>query len=287
VEEIVYLNGSLLPLSQARLSSLDSGFLYGCGLFETMYAQDGRVFRLDRHMARLRRSASFLGISLDSLPELEGAVYECLEANRLPQARIRLTLSAGETRTIPQLTSHPSPTLLITATGSGIYPPEAYHRGFRAIVSRVRRNTMSPAASMKSLSCLDLLLARREARLAGVDEALLLNEKGLVAEGGVSNIFLVSDGRLLTPGNDSGILPGITRETVLEIASALGMAAAERSIGLDEVLAAEEAFFTNSLMHVMPLTEVNGQPIGSGRPGEVTRRLSSAYQKLMAEELSA
>jgi len=281
VEEIVYLNGSLVPLSQARLSPSDYGFLYGYGLFETMRAYSGHIFRLEKHLARLSRSAKFLGIDLESdIPDLEKALYNTLQANNLSNARIRLTLSGGEGEPIPDLLPQ-NPTVIIVARSYTPYPPQVYEQGFKAIVSRIRQNTQSPAAVIKSLNYLDNLLARREAKLAGADEAILLNEQGFLAEGSMSNIFLVSDNTLLTPSEDSGILPGITREVILELALSMDMKTIERKIALKELLQADEAFFTNSLIEIMPLTQVNGQNIGSGRAGAVTQRLIAAYKELV------
>lgn len=281
MEEIVYLNGSLMPLSQARLSPLDYGFLYGYGLFETMRAYSGRIFRLEKHLARLSRSAKLLGIDLESIPDLEKALYNTLQANNLSHARIRLTLSGGEGEPLPDLVIR-VPTVLIVARSYTPYPRQVYKQGFKAIVSHIRRNTQSPASAMKSLNYLDNLLARQEAKLAGADEAILLNEQGFLAEGSMSNIFLVSGNALLTPSEDSGILPGITRGVVLEeLAPSLGMKKIERKIALKELLQADEAFFTNSLIEIMPLTQVGGQNIGSGRAGAVTQRLIAAYKELV------
>jgi len=281
VEEIVYLNGSLLPLSQARLSPLDYGFLYGYGLFETMRAYSGRIFRLEKHLARLSRSAKLLGIDLKSdIPDLEKALYNTLQANNLSNARIRLTLSGGEGEPVPDLLPQ-NPTVIIVARRYTPYPSQVYEQGFKAIVSRIRRNTQSPASVIKSLNYLDNLLARRETKLAGADEAILLNERGFLAEGSMSNIFLVSDNTLLTPSEDSGILPGITRGVILELVPSMDMKTIERKIALKELLQADEAFFTNSLIEIMPLTQVNGQNIGSGRAGTVTQRLIAAYKELV------
>jgi len=281
VEEIVYLNGSLLPVSQARLSPSDYGFLYGYGLFETMRAYSGRIFRVEKHLARLSRSAKLLGIDLRSdIPDLEKALYNTLQANNLSNARIRLTLSGGEGEPVPDLLPQ-NPTVIIVARRYTPYPPQVYQQGFKAIVSRIRRNTQSPASVIKSLNYLDNLLARRETKLAGADEAILLNERGFLAEGSMSNIFLVSDNTLLTPSEDSGILPGITRGVILELVPSMDMKTIERKIALKELLQADEAFFTNSLIEIMPLTQVNGQNIGSGRAGTVTQRLIAAYKELV------
>ena len=281
MEEIVYLNGSLVPLSQARLSPFDWGFLYGYGLFETMRAYSGRIFRLEKHLARLSRSAKFLGIDSESTANLGKALYDTLQANNLSDARIRLTLSGGEGEPVPDPLAPRTPTLLIIARNYTPYPRQVYEQGYKAIVSDIRRNTQSPVSAMKSLNYLDNLLARREARLAGVDEAILLNEQGFLAEGSTSNIFLMSDNTLLSPSQDSGILPGVTREVVLELAHSLGVEAVEREIAPEELLQADEAFLTNSLIEIMPLTQVSGQNIGSGIAGAVTRRLMNAYKELV------
>ena len=284
MSEIVYLNGSLMPRSQARISALDYGFLYGFGLFETMRAYGGRVFRLDRHLSRLARSAEVLGMPIEVL-ELEGAVMDTLHANKLGDARIRITISIGEGGMVPDPSTCQKPTVLILAADYQPYPEQVYEKGFRAVVSSIRRNSQSPLSRLKSANYLESMLARQEARAAGVDEALCLNDKGLVAEGSMSNIFVVADGTLKTPGQESGILPGITREAVLELALQLGINTLEHDILLDELFQAQEAFLTNSLIEVMPLTELDGKPIGSGKPGALTKRLMAAYKKLVLTEL--
>ena len=280
MSEIVYLNGSLIPSSQASISALDYGFLYGYGLFETMRAYGGRVFRLDNHLRRLACSAEVLGLPIGTL-NLEDAVMDTIQANQLSDARIRITISIGEGGMVPDPSTCNRPTVLILAGHYQPYPEEVYEKGFRAVVSSIRRNSGSPLSRLKSANYLESLLAKQEARAAGVNEALCLNEKGFLAEASMSNIFLVTDGILRTPGQESGILPGITRETILELASPLGINTLEHDIRLDELSHAEEAFLTNSLIEVMPLTEIEGKPIGSGRPGSVTKRLTAAYRKLV------
>ena len=280
MSEIVYLNGSLIPRSQASISALDYGFLYGYGLFETMRAYGGRVFRLDNHLRRLARSAEVLGLPIGTL-NLEDAVMDTIQANQLSEARIRIAISIGEGGMVPDPSTCNRPTVLILAGHYQPYPEEVYEKGFRAVVSSIRRNSGSPLSRLKSANYLESLLARQEARAAGVNEALCLNEKGFLAEASMSNIFLVTNGILRTPGQESGILPGITRETILELAPPLGINTLEDNIRLDELSQAEEAFLTNSLIEVMPLTELEGKPIGSGRPGSVTERLTAAYRKLV------
>ncbi len=283
MSDIVYLNGSLIPLSKARISALDYGFLYGFGLFETMRAYAGRVFRLERHLSRLSLSAQTLGVPVDT-PSLKGAVMDTLHTNRLSDARIRITVSIGEGGITPDPSTCTTPTVLITAGDYKPYPEQVYQRGFRAIVSSIRRNSQSPLSRLKSANYLESMLSRQEARAAGVDEAICLNEKGFLAEASMSNVFLVTSGTIKTPGQESGILPGITREAVLELAAPMGIETIEHDTGLDELFHAQEAFLTNSLIEVMPLTEIDGKPIGSGRPGPVTGRLLAAYRKLVLSE---
>jgi branched-chain amino acid aminotransferase group I len=286
MSQIVYLNGCLIPRSQAFTSALDYGFLYGFGLFETMRAYRGQVFRLERHLSRLAHSAEILGLPVRALA-LKGAVMDTIQANQLSEARIRITVSIGEGAMPPDPSTCNKPTVLIVAEHYQPYPEQVYQKGFRAVVSSIRRNSQSPLSRLKSANYLESILARQEARAAGVDEALCLNEKGLLAEASMSNIFLVSDGILRTPGQESGILPGITRQTILELAPQLGIKTLEQDIRLDELPQAEEAFLTNSLIEVMPLTEIAGKPVGSGRPGPLSRRIMAAYKKLVLSIIKA
>lgn len=279
----VYLNGRLVPRSQARISALDYGFLYGYGLFETMRAYRGRVFRLERHLDRLARSAQVLGMTVDTRA-LEAGVVETMRANGLSDARVRIAVSIGQGRMPPDPATCHKPTVLILVDELHQYPDEMYRKGFRAVVSTIRRNSQSPLSRIKSANYLESMLVRQEARQAGADEAICLNEKGLLAEASMSNIFLVTGEALTTPGLGSGILPGITREAVLELAPQSGIKALEQDIKLEELFQSEEAFLTNSLIEVVPLVEVGGKPIGSGEPGPVTRKLMTAYRELVLAE---
>jgi branched-subunit amino acid aminotransferase/4-amino-4-deoxychorismate lyase len=215
---------------------------------------------------------------------LEDAVMQTLKANNLSDARIRITVSIGEGEMVPDPSTCGQPTVLITAAAYTPYPEQVYQNGFQTIISSIRRNSQSPISRLKSASYLESMFARQEARAAGVHEAVCLNDKGVLAEASMSNIFLVTSGRVRTPGQDSGILPGITREAVLELASQLNIEAIEHKITLDELFQAREAFLTNSLIEIMPLTEIDGRLIGSGRPGPVTQRLMAAYRELVHKE---
>jgi branched-chain amino acid aminotransferase group I len=280
MSRIVYLNGSLIPHSQAFISVMDYGFLYGFGLFETMRAYRGQVFRLERHLSRLAHSAQILRLPIRALA-LKDAVADTIRANQLSEARIRVTVSIGEGGMIPNPSTCSKPTVLILAEHYKPYREQIYQKGFSAVVSSIRRNSQSPLSRLKSANYLESMLVRQEARAAGVDEALCLNEKGFLAEASMSNIFLVTGGILRTPHEESGILPGITREIVLELASQLGINTIEQDISLVELSQAEEAFLASSLVEIMPLTKVAGKPIGPGRPGPITQRLMVVYKKLL------
>ena len=251
--EIIYFNRHLVPRAEAKLSPFDHGFLYGYGLFETMRAYEGHIFRLDRHLTRLRCSAESLGLrpQLDAF-DLENACMETLRANNLKDARLRLTISAGEGDMAPDPGTCSGLTILVTARNFVPLLRERYEQGFKAAPSFLRRDSQSPLSRLKCTCYVSNILARMEAKAAGCDEAIMLNELGYIAEGSTSNIFLVSGGAIITPSLESGILPGITREAVLEIAQTSNIKAVERKVELKELTLAGEAFITNSILEIMP-----------------------------------
>jgi branched-chain amino acid aminotransferase len=289
MDEIVYLNGQLKHRSEAKLSTFDHGFLYGYGLFETMRAYSGHIFRLDSHLTRLGTAAESIGLTHSTLTTEEGkqslkaACTATLEANEIKDARIRLTVSAGEGDMTPNPDTCPNPTILITARHLDPLPPEKYETGFKVTVSSLRRNSRSPLSRLKSTCYMENILARTTARASGYDEAIFLNEQGHLAEGSTTNIFLVSQGELITPSLESGVLPGITREVVLEIARSSTMRVVERLVHLNDLVEAQEAFVTNSILELMPLVSIEGNPIGTGKPSKLTKDLLFAYRKLVDE----
>ena len=293
MDEIIYLNGQLKPRFEAKLGPFDHGFLYGYGLFETMRVYNGHIFRLDSHLIRLRCSAESIGLTHSILTtekgkqSLKAACVETLEANKLKDARLRLTVSAGEGDMMPDPSTYSSPTVLITARNLDPLPPEKYETGFKAALSSLRRNSQSPLSRLKSTCYMENILARTAARDAGCDESIFLNEQGYLAEGSTTNIFLMSHGELITPCFESGVLPGITREAVLEIARTSPIKATERWVQLNELVEAEEALVTNSILELMPLTWFEGKPIGTGEPGHLTKELLAAFKKLVDEAVKS
>jgi len=280
MDNIVYLNGKFINAAEATVPLLDYGFLYGYGLFETMRAYEGKIFRLEDHLRRLAEAAVTLGISID-VSEIGEAITEVLRANRLIEARVRLTVSRGAGPMTPKPTACTTPTIAVIAAPYEPYPEAIYKRGFHAVISDIRRNSGSPLAGLKTANYLENLLARGAARAAGADDAILLNERGELAEASTSNLFLVKDGNLRTPPVEAGILPGITRAVVLELAARLNIAAHEGTLTIEELHQADEAFLTNSIMEIMPLTYVEEQAVGKGKPGPLTTRLMTAYQALV------
>ncbi len=283
MEELVFLNGNVIPRREATISALDYGFLFGYALFETMRAYGGKIFRLDDHLRRLGASSEKLRISVDARA-LKEPILDLVRMNELKEARIRVTVSVGAGGSVPDTSSCEKPTVLITANAYSPYQMAVYERGFSGIISTIRRNSRSPLPGMKTANYLENLLARREAGAAGADEALLLNENGVVAEASASNFFLTSGEVVKTPPLDSGILPGITRGVVLELAARHGIPTAEEDIPPGHISAAAESFLTNSLIEVMPLTAIDGIGIGSQKPGPVTRQLMNAYKELVLRE---
>lgn len=273
----IYVNGELVRRDEARVSALDRGLLHGYGLFETMRSYGRRAFRLERHYHRLCEGAALLGMGVPLSPaQLSDAVEAVLDRNGLTDAYLRLTVTAGE--------AAGRPSVLLSGREPDSYPAEMYRRGAAAVLSPVRRNESSPLSGVKSLSYLDNVLAREEARRSGADEALVLNTRGFLAEGSASNVFLVVDGRLVTPELDSGALPGVTREAVMEVAPAAGLEAVEADVTPPDLERAAEAFLTSSLMEVMPLVSLDGRPLGDGWPGPTTERLGALYRELVERE---
>lgn len=279
--KLVYLNGALLPAEKAWISAFDHGFSYGDGLFETILVAAGQPVFLSAHLERLAAGAGILRLTLPwSREELAAAVEETVKANALKNGYLRLTVTRGPGEGWRPDTCH-EPTLLIVPFPDVPYGKEDYARGFAAVISRWRRNHHSPLAQVKSLNYLENILAKDEALAQGAQEAILLNLDGRVAEGAMSNVFVVRDGGLVTPPPEEGLLPGVTRRRILDLAPQVGVEVAERPVTPEELAAATEAFLTSSLMGVMPLTRLGGKPVGEGRPGPLTRKLAQAYQSLL------
>jgi len=281
MERLVYINGEIVSWDKASVSVFDRGLLYGYGLFETMRSYNGRVFYLDRHVSRLMNSAGVLGIR-DALgpQKLETGVLRTLKANGLDDARIRLTVTAGEGGRSLSLPPSRSLTTIITVEELVLPSPEIYSKGLRTSVVGIRRNSKSPMCYLKTLGYLENMLTHAEAVAAGSDEAILLNDEGYVAECSASNIFIVEAGSVVTPPIEAGVLPGITRGVVIELAIKLGIKLEQEAVSVERLLSAEEVFITNSVIEIMPIAAVGERRVGAGSRGKLTERLMGEYNKL-------
>jgi branched-chain amino acid aminotransferase len=271
----IYLNNRFVSKTSARISVFDWGFLYGDGLFETLRAYNGKIFLLSQHLTRLLKAANQLGLTLPKATKLESLLYETLNRNRLRDAMLRLTMTRGEGLWGPlDPAACKKPTIVIFARPFTGYPSEVYRKGMTASIVTVRQS-----GGLKSTSFQNHILARREAAGKGMSEAILLTPKGYLAEGSVSNLFWVKKGRLYTPAVSTGILAGITRRLVLDLAQKAKIPTREGSYRPEVILNADEAFLTNTGFEVIPLTAVDQKKIGSGRPGSITKKILQAFQK--------
>jgi len=284
MEEYVYLNGHFVPKGEATISVFDRGFLYGDGLFETMRVYSRRVFMLDDHLFRLFDSIDQLKIPVKMQKhDLKSAIERLIELNNLFDAYVRLTVSRGIHTGTLTLDGNYEPTIVITAKELSPYPQEYYAGGTKVVIGSIRQNSFSPLSHHKSLNYLDNILAKEEAREKGVFEAILLNTEGYVSEGTVSNVFMVESGRVFTPSLMSHLLPGVTRKAVLEMIPQLNLKVVERMISMEEFIASDEVFLTNSIMEIMPVVEVDGEKIGGGKPGPVSRKVAEGYKGLVSD----
>ena len=277
----VSLNGNLVESQSASVSVFDHGLLYGDGVFDTMFASDGQIFRLADHLDRFRRSLRAIRLALP-IPEgrLESEVLRTAAANGLRDAYIKVVATRGVS-VEPLLDPRDcSPTLIVFARPYlSLADPSRQEQGITAKLTSIRRIGL-PALDprIKSLDYLNLVLGKLEAIAAGADEALLLDGEGLVCEAPGYNVFVVRAGEVLTP--DRSILEGVTRATVLELCALLGIPARPGPVAPYDVLTADEVFLTSTAGGLVPVVQVEGARIGDGKPGPVLRRIDDAYREL-------
>jgi branched-chain amino acid aminotransferase len=281
----VYIGGKLFDKADAKISVFDHGLLYGDGIFEGIRSYAGRVFRLENHVDRLFDSARAIHLQVPiGKTEMARAVVDTLAANKLVDAYIRLivTRGAGSLGLDPRKTTDPQ--VIIITDSISLYPAELYEHGLKIVTAGTMRN--HPAAlnpRVKSLNYLNSILAKIEGTNAGCLEALMLNHKGEVAECTGDNIFIVKKRELITPSVDAGILEGITREAVMELAREAGIKVVERTMDRHDVYTADECFLTGTAAEVIPVVECDGRAIGTGKPGPITRDLLNRFHKLVRE----
>jgi branched-chain amino acid aminotransferase len=284
---VVYLNGRYVQAERAKVSAFDRGFSYGDGLFETIRAYAGWVFGLERHLARLKKSADQIGIPFEGdVGEWRRVMGELLRRSslRAADASLRLTVTRGPDvlGSLLPPDAPPSPTLLLVARPLYAGIAERQQVGIDAVT--VHWGSPFNPLQIKSLDYLYNMLAMVQAQREGAQEALFVDCDDCVVEGATSNLFSFSKGVLTTPPLSSGLLPGITRDVIIELAKKEGLTVSEAPVHLNDLLAVEEAFLTGSLKEAMPLVTVDGCRIGAGSPGPVTRHLQQRYRAAVEEE---
>ena len=280
--EKVFLNDKLVDIDKACVSVTDSGFLYGAGLFETMRSHNGVVFALKDHLDRLFISAEVLSIDNPYSREyIADAINEVLSANKLADARLRLTLTNGP---MAESDQQRKSTLLITATKLRSYPPEYYKKGVMVVLCPFKQNPIDPTSGRKTTSYFSRMIALNMAHQKRAAEALWFTVDNRLAEGCISNVFLVKDEQLYTPPITTPVLPGVARKTVCELAEHDAIKLTEKDLLIDDVLGADEIFLTNVIMQVMPIIKVEKHSVGDGQVGPVAKRLHKSFEEFVKKE---
>jgi branched-chain amino acid aminotransferase len=278
----IYIDGKYYGERDAKISVFDHGLLYGDGIFEGIRAYNGRVFKLKEHIDRLFYSAKGILLTIPlSHAKMMAAVVETCRRNKIRDGYIRLvvTRGAGTLGLNPNRCKKPS--VIIIADQVQLYPAELYERGMEIVTVPTTRNlhsALNPA--IKSLNYLNNILAKIEANNAGCEEAIMLNAEGFVAECTGDNVFIIQEGRLLTPPLSAGALYGITRRTVMEMATESAISVAETNLTRYDLFNAEECFLTGTGAELIPVVKIDGRVIGNGKPGVITRRLVKHYRAL-------
>lgn len=281
-KSLIYINGNLVPESEAKISVLDHGFLYGDGVFEGIRAYKGVVFKLREHIERLYDSAKFLKIEIPmSKEELIEAILETIRKNGLTDCYIRVvvTRGVGDLGLDPRKCGKPSIIIIVKPMG-----PLLGKKAVSLIISSVRRDGVDATNHQaKSLNYLNSILAKLEAISAGADDAIMLDNRGFVSEATGENVFIVKNGKIMTPPPTSGVLLGITRNCIIELARKLGYEVMERELTPFELITADEVFLTGTAAEIVPVESVNGRKIGTRVPGPITERLIKEFEKLKGD----
>ncbi|MCK8824825.1 branched-chain-amino-acid transaminase [Fuchsiella alkaliacetigena] len=280
---LVNINGEIKPLAEARISPLDRGYLYGDGIFETLRSYQGQIFKLAEHLDRLFASAKAVLLDIPwSKEELTAQIEATVEANGLTEqdAYIRISLSRGEAGIGIDPAVEVEPTLMVIAKELETPGPEFYEQGWKVTTVPTRRNhneTVNPR--IKSCNFLNSILAKAEAKLVGADDGIMLNQQGFITEGTVSNLFLLKDKQLKTPPLSAGVLAGVTREVVIELAPSLGLTVKEENLTRYDFYTADEVFATVTSVEIIPIVEIDGRVIGEGTCGPVTAKILKGFPR--------
>jgi len=284
-EPVIYIDGEFVPRSQATLPLFDHGFLYGDGVFEGVRVYNGRVFRLEPHVERLIFSAHSLGFELGNLTvaSVSQAILETCRRNNHASGYIRVNLSRGTGLGLDPSHIDKTPRLVIATQELRLYSNELYDKGLTMVTCATR---VPPADAIDPrIKCtgkyINNILAKMEANRVGAGEGVMLNQQGYVAEATGDNLFVMHKGTLLTPPPSAGCLKGVTRAVAMELASKLDIPVREENLTLYDVYTSDECFLTGTAAEVIPVTKVDGRPIGTGQPGPITRKLLEAFHKFV------
>ena len=284
-ELVVYIDGNYYPKSQAKVSVYDHGLLYGDGVFEGIRAYNGVVFKFKEHVDRLYRSAHAIMLKIPlTKEEMIQAVLDTLRRNKLKDSYIRLLVTRGIGDLGLDPRKCPKPSVIIITDTISLHADDAEENGITTMLSWVRRNPVDTTThEIKSLNYLNSILAKIEANINGVDEAICLESNGYIAEGVGENVFIVKNGEIMTPPLSTGALPGITAQVAVNLAAKLGYKLTVTNLTPFMLFTADEAFFTGTAMELMPIREVNKRRIGSGKPGPVTKKLLTEFKKVVKD----
>ncbi len=282
----VFINGEYVLKSRATVSVFDHGLLYGDGVFEGIRAYNGSVFQLDAHIDRLFASASYIQLKIPhDRDRMTSVILETLRRNKLRDAYIRvvITRGVGDLGVNPDLCREPT-VFVITEPMESILGPRD-PKVIRAVISSIRRDNVDATThEVKSLNYLNSILAKLEAKNAGVDDAIMLDSRGLVSEGTVTNVFVVIEGVVYTPQTSSAILHGITRSRIIKLCKDLGLEVAEKDITPFELISASEVFMVGTKSEILAVGNINGRVVGSGRAGPTTKLLLQEFSKLVTRK---
>ena len=282
-EPLIYIDGVYYPKSQAKISVYDHGLLYGDGVFEGIRAYNGVVFKLKEHVDRLYDSAHAMMLQIPvAKGQMVQSVIDTLHKNKLHDAYVRLVVTRGVGDLGLDPRKCPKPSIIIIADTITVHSEEAKAKGITTIISWIRRDPVDATThEIKSLNYLNSVMAKIEANISGVDEAICLDKNGSVCEGVGENLFIVKNGKIFTPPSSVGALPGITAIAVVELARKLGYTLTETNITPYQLFNADEVFFSGTAVEVIPIREVNKRQIGNGLPGPVTKKIMAEFQKMV------
>lgn len=283
----VYLNGQIVDEKDAKISVLDRGYLFGEGLFETLRAYGGYIPFLDKHLNRMEWSATFIDIPFPHPSEIKKGIIDTLKENKLKDARVKIILSAknksGFRPLIP--TSEMDVHLVIGCESLNPFSDKDYEEGVNLTFIRSVKNDPPPVSDLKSVNWLIKMIGRREFSEKDCFDGILLNARGFVTETTTANIFWAEGEKVFTPPTSIGLLPGVTRDVVIHLIKDQGFEFQERIVSGEKLTRASEIFITNSILEVMPVTEIDFVPINSGEPGKITKELQKLYKERIAGEI--